>query len=93
MMEGLGVFLSIVLGIAVLSAIAGMWLKRRQRDQLVGRMFGLLFILSLAIFLISLFIGGWEGMGYGFIAISVFVGSFIGLMVTALTNPKKHRQG
>lgn len=92
-MEGLEIILLIALGIAALSTVAGIWLKRRRRDRLVGRMFGLLFILSLAIFLISLFIGGWEGMGYGFIAISVFVGSFIGLMVTALFNPKKHIQG
>ena len=39
---------------------------------------------SIVLFLLSLFIGGWEGMGLGAISISLFVASLIALTVIVL---------
>ncbi len=88
-MEGFNIFLYICLGIAVFSVAIGIFLRRRQHDRIIGKMFALLFLVSVSILLISLFIGGWEGMGYGFIGISIFLGSIIGLAVTVLIRPMK----
>ncbi|MGM9951037.1 MAG: YesK family protein [Lysinibacillus sp.] len=52
-------------------------------------MVGGLFLLRVSIVLISLLIGGWEGMGYGFIGISIFLGSMIGVVFTVVIRPMK----
>ena len=88
-LEGFDIFLYICLGIAIGSIAVGILMVRRQCDHLIGKMFAGLFLLSVAIILISLFFGGWEGMGYGFIGISIFFGSMIGLAVTVLLRPIK----
>jgi hypothetical protein len=88
-MEGFDIFLYICLSIAAASTAIGFFLRKKRYERLVGKMFASLFLLSVSIILISLFIGGWEGMGYGFIGISIFLGSIIGLAVTVLIRPMK----
>lgn len=88
-MEGFSIFLYICLGVMILSIVVSIILRRSQYEGLIGKMFACLFLLSVSIILISLSIGGWEGMGYGFIGISIFLGSILGLSVAVLTRPLK----
>ncbi|KGR85069.1 YesK family protein [Lysinibacillus odysseyi] len=88
-MEGFHIFLYICLGIALLSVAISVFLRRSRHERLISKMYAFLFLVSVLIILISLFIGGWEGMGYGFIGISIFLGSVIGLAVTILIRPMK----
>lgn len=88
-MESFSIFLYICLGIMVSSIAVSILLRRSQYEGLIGKMFACLFLLSVSVILISLFIGGWEGMGYGFIGLSIFLGSILGLSVTVLIRPLK----
>lgn len=88
-MEGFDIFVYIFLGIAAASIAIGFFLRKRGYDRLVGRMFAGLFLLSISIIVISLLIGGWEGMGYGFMGMSIFLGTMIGAVVMTAIRPMK----
>lgn len=67
-MEGFGFFIYIALGITVLLVIASIVLKKllpEEKGKYLSVGFSGLLILSIGIVIISLFVGGWNGMGYG----------------------------
>ena len=47
-------------------------------------MFVGLLLLSIAIIFISLIVGGWAGMGAGFIGLSILIGAIIGGFISSL---------
>ena len=88
-MEGFGFFIYIALGITVLLVIASIVLKKllpEKKDKYLSVGFSGLLILSIGIVIISLFVGGWNGMGYGLIGISIFIGTIIGGLINSVTN-------
>ncbi|MFP3513895.1 YesK family protein, partial [Peribacillus sp. SIMBA_075] len=44
----------------------------------IGIGFSVVLMVSVAIIIISFFVGGWSGMGYGLIGISIFIGTILG---------------
>jgi hypothetical protein len=75
-MAGFRVFIFISLGISTLLAAASIVLKNsKMKDKYLRGGLSALIIISIAIVIISLFIGGWSGMGYGFIGICMFIGT------------------
>jgi asparagine N-glycosylation enzyme membrane subunit Stt3 len=90
-MAGFKFFIFILLGISILFAVASIVLKNSiQKDKYLRAGFSALIIISISIIIISLFIGGWSGMGYGFIGICIFIGTIvIGLinwLITSIRN-------
>ena len=83
-MEGFEVFIYITLGVIVLYAITSILLKRNKYDKYIGIMFVGLFLLSIAIIVISFIVGGWTGMGVGFIGLSILIGTIIGGFISSL---------
>ena len=83
-MEGFEVFIYITLGVIVLYAITSIILKRNKYDKYIGIVFVGLLLLSIAIIFISLIVGGWSGMGVGFIGLSILIGAIIGGFISSL---------
>ena len=83
-MEGFEVFIYITLGVIVLYAITSILLKRNKYDKYIGIMFVGLLLLSIAIIVISFIVGGWTGMGVGFIGLSILIGTIIGGFISSL---------
>ena len=83
-MEGFEVFIYITLGVIVLYAITSIILKRNKYDKYIGIVFVGLLLLSIAIIFISLIVGGWAGMGAGFIGLSILIGAIIGGFISSL---------
>jgi len=75
------IFIYICLGVTLLFAIASILLRRifpEKNGKYLGIGFAGLLIISIVIIIISFFVGGWSGMGYGFIGISIFIGTILG---------------
>ena len=88
-MEGFGVFIYIALGVTVLLVIASILLKKSlpdKRDKYFSIGFSGLIIVSIGIVIISFFVGGWSGMGYGFIGVSILIGTLIGGLINSVTS-------
>lgn len=88
-MEGFGIFIYIALGVTVLLVIASILLKKsipEKKDKYLSIGFSGLLLISIGIVIGSLFVGGWSGMGYGFIGISIFVGTIIGGLINSVTS-------
>ena len=83
-MEGFEVFIYITLGVIVLYAITSILLKRNKYDKYISIVFVGLLLLSIAIIFISLIVGGWSGMGVGFIGLSILIGAIIGGFISSL---------
>ena len=83
-MEGFEVFIYITLGVIVLYAITSILLKRNKYDKYISIVFVGLLLLSIAIIFISFIVGGWAGMGVGFIGLSIFIGAIIGGFISSL---------
>ena len=83
-MEGFEVFIYITLGVIVLYAITSILLKRNKYDKYIGIMFVGLLLLSIAIIVISFIVGGWTGMGVGFIGLSILIGTIMGGSISSL---------
>ncbi|WP_431030485.1 YesK family protein [Lysinibacillus sp. LZ02] len=50
----------------------------------IGTIFLSFLLISVAIVIISFFIGGWSGMGIGLMGLSIFIGTIIGIVLTSL---------
>ncbi len=89
MMAGFEVFIFIALGATLLMVIASIVLQKsmpeKKKQYLRFGFLGLL-ILSLGIFIFSFYIGGWQGIGYGFMAISILVGTLLGGLINVVTD-------
>ena len=83
-MEGFEFFIYIILGVIVLYVITSILLKRNKYDKYIGKVFVGLLLLSIAIIVISLIVGGWAGMGVGFIGLSILIGAIIGGLISSL---------
>ncbi|RCW64538.1 YesK family protein [Saliterribacillus persicus] len=83
-MEGFEFFVYISLGVIVLYAITSMLLKRNKYDKYVGIVFVGLLSLSIVTIVISFIVGGWAGMGVGFIGLSILIGAIIGGLISSL---------
>ena len=83
-MEGFEVFIYITLGVIVLYAITSILLKRNKYDKYISIVFVGLLLLSIAIIFISFIVGGWAGMGVGFIGLSILIGAIIGGFISSL---------
>lgn len=83
-MEGFEVFIYITLGVIVLYAITSILLKKNKYDKYIGIVFVGLLLLSIAIIVISFIVGGWAGMGVGFIGLSILIGAIIGGFISSL---------
>ncbi|MCA1040028.1 YesK-like family protein [Bacillus infantis] len=91
-MAGFRVFIFISLGISTLLAVASIVLKNsKMKDKYLRGGFSALIIISIAIVIISLFIGGWSGMGYGFIGICMFIGTILNGFIYWLINSIRNR--
>lgn len=81
-MEGYGFLIFLVLAVAVLLLVAGWILKKalplEKVNQIMAVSFAALLLASIALIIISLYIGGWAGMGYGVIGMCVLIGTIIG---------------
>lgn len=85
-LDGFGIFY-IIGGITILLVFAISYLlKKRFPDK----QFDIIFSLSLVLLCLAFFpatmiaIGGWEGMGYGFICFFVLLGTLIGMVAHQL---------
>ncbi len=85
-LDGFGIFY-IIGGVTVLLVFFMSYLlKKRFPDK----QFDIIFALSLVLLCLALFpvtmiaIGGWEGMGYGFICFFVLIGTLIGMVAHQL---------
>lgn len=88
-MAGFEVFIFIALGVSLLMVIASVVLQKnmpeKKKHYLRFGFLGLL-VISLGIFIFSFIIGGWVGIGYGFMAISILVGTLLGGLVNIVTD-------
>ena len=87
-MEGFGIFIYIALGVTVLLVVASIFLKKsipEKKDKYLSIGFYGLVIISIGIVIISLFVGGLSGMGYGFIGASILVGTIVGGLINSIT--------
>ncbi|MGX5470561.1 YesK-like family protein [Bacillus toyonensis] len=85
-LDGFGIF-HIIGGITILLVFAISYLlKKRFPDKQFDIIFSLsLVLLCLAFFPVTMIaIGGWEGMGYGFICFFVLLGTLIGMVAHQL---------
>ncbi len=85
-LDGFGIFY-IIGGVTILLVFAISYLlKKRFPDKQFDIIFALsLVLLCLAFFPITMTaIGGWEGMGYGFICFFVLIGTLIGMVAHQL---------
>jgi len=80
-MDGFEVFIYISLGVTILFVITSMLLKRNKYDKYISTVFAWLLLISIVIIVISLIVGGWTGMGYGFIGLSILIGTIIGGLI------------
>lgn len=80
-MDGFEVFIGIGLVVTILFVITSMILKRKNYNKYIIKVFVGLFLVGIGIIVISLFIGGWVGMGYGFIGLSIIIGTIIGAII------------
>lgn len=88
-MEDFGVFIYIALGVTVLLVAASILLKKsnpEKKDKYLNIAFYGLLIISIGIVIISLFVGGWSGMGYGLIGASILVGTLVGGIINSVTS-------
>lgn len=85
-LDGFGIFY-IIGGVTVLLVFFMSYLlKKRFPDKQFDIIFALsLVLLCLAFFPVTMIaIGGWEGMGYGFICFFVLIGTLIGMIAHQL---------
>ncbi|MCH7324018.1 YesK-like family protein [Solibacillus sp. MA9] len=80
-MDGFEFFIYISLAVTILFVIASMFLKRNKYDKYIILVFVGLLLISIGIIVTSLFVGGWTGMGYGFIGLSILIGTIIGGLI------------
>jgi hypothetical protein len=89
MMEGFEVFIYIASGVTLLLVIASIVLQKsipQKKTQFLRFGYLGLLVISIGIFVFSFYIGGWEGIGYGFMAISIFVGTVLGVLLNSMVN-------
>lgn len=80
-MDGFEIFIYICLGVTLLFAIASILLRRtfpEKNGKYLSIGFDVLLMISIVIISISFFVGGWSGMGYGLIGISILIGTLLG---------------
>ena len=84
-LDGFGIFY-IIGGITIILVFVFSYLlKKRFPDKQFDIIFALSLILCLASFPVTMMvIGGWEGMGYGFIGFFVLLGTLIGMIAHQL---------
>ncbi|MBJ7984229.1 MULTISPECIES: YesK-like family protein [Bacillus] len=85
-LDGFGIFY-IIGGVTILLVFFMSYLlKKRFPDKQFDIIFALsLVLLCLAFFPVTMIaIGGWEGMGYGFICFFVLIGTLIGMVAHQL---------
>ncbi|MDR5046121.1 hypothetical protein FNE59_11000 [Bacillus thuringiensis] len=90
-LDGFGIFY-IIGGITIILVFAISYLlkKRFPDKQFPDKQFDIIFALSLILLCLASFpvtmmvIGGWEGMGYGFIGFFVLLGTLIGMIAHQL---------
>lgn len=86
-MEGYGFLLFLVIAIAIVLALSGIGLKKilppEKADQTIAAGFAALSLASIALVIISLYVGGWAGMGYGIIGMCALIGTIIGSFLYA----------
>ena len=83
-MEGFEFFIYITFGVIVLYVITSILLKRNKYEKYIGIVFVGLLLVSIAIIIISFIVGGWAGMGFGFIGLSILIGAIIGGFISSL---------
>lgn len=82
-LDGFGIFYIIggimIIFVFVILYLLKKWFLDKQFDIIF--VFSLIFFCLVFFFVIMIVIGGWEGMGYGFIGFFVLFGIFIGMIV------------
>ncbi|MBH0332443.1 hypothetical protein B5G50_08825 [Brevibacillus brevis] len=80
-MEGFEIFIYICLGVTLLFAVASILLRRifpEKNGKYLSIGFAGLLIISFVIIINGFFVGGWSGMGYGLLGISILIGTLLG---------------
>lgn len=80
-MEGFEIFIYIILGVTLLFVIASILLKRtlpEKNDKYIRKGFAGSLLVSVGIIIFGFFVGGWNGMGYGLIGVSILIGTVLG---------------
>lgn len=83
-MDGFEVLIYISLGVTILFVITSMFLKRIKHDKYIIILFFALLLLSIGIIGISMFVGGWAGMGYGILGLCLLIGTIIGGLIISV---------
>ena len=83
-MDGFEVLIYISLGVTILFVITSMLLKRNKYDKYIIIVFVGLLLVSIVIIVISLFVGGWAGMGYGIMGLCILIGTIIGGLIISV---------
>lgn len=89
MVAGFEVFIYIALGVTLLLMIASIILQKSmpaKKTQLLRFGYLGLLVISIGILIFSFYIGAWEGIGYGFMAVSIFVGTVLGVLINSMVN-------
>ncbi|EMR05804.1 hypothetical protein C772_02292 [Bhargavaea cecembensis DSE10] len=94
-MAGFEVFIFIALGATLLMVLAPLALQKsvpEKKSRYLRVLFLGLLIMSLGIFIFSFYIGGWQGIGYGFMAISILIGTLLGGLINGVTSAVSRRK-
>ncbi|WP_112180476.1 YesK family protein [Paraliobacillus zengyii] len=83
-MQGFEVFIFISFAVNILLVSTSMFLKRKKQEKSIGVISVGLVLISIAIIISSFFVGGWAGMGLGFIGLSILIGAITGSLITSL---------
>ena len=83
-MDGFEIFFYISFGVTILFVIASILLKKIKYEKYIRLVFARSLLISIVIIIISLIVGGWTGMGYGFIGLSILIGTIIGGLIVSV---------
>lgn len=82
-------FLVITLGVIILFILSSILLNKyvpKKKAKYLRIEFTTLLIISIGTIIYSLFVGGWSGIGYGFIGFSLFIGTILGVLINRIIN-------
>ncbi|MEK4229341.1 YesK family protein [Solibacillus sp. FSL H8-0538] len=84
-MEGFEIPIFISLIVAVFLVLILMLLERNKYGKYISRVIIGLLLFSIGTIVVSLFIGGWTGMGYGIMGLFILIGTILGSVIFGLT--------
>lgn len=83
-MDGLQYFIFMSIGVALFLVIIFVLLRKYNVSNYFRIMFVGVLLISIAIIIFSFFVGGWAGIGYGFMGFSILIGTVVASVVIAL---------